>query len=353
VSAGRSHPARVDVVLKGLNGAKPLNFAKDGNILFAQAGSGTTGLLQRLNTAGRSKGKITTLAKLPGNPSDVAAGPGRSVWVLFGAAGGPEAGPPPPGIPANLLYRWIPDRKGGHLFKVADLGAWAKGHPDPGDLENNPTESNAYGLAPLRDGSVLVADAAANSVLRVWPNGKIRTVVHLPVQMVSTKHLPASMNLPPMMPAEAVPTSVAVGPDGYWYVGELKGFPFAPGSSKVWRIKPGTTNTVCNAASSSSSCRVYLGGFTSIIDISFAKHGGDLYVLSFAKDGVGAVENADPNGPPPPGQLLRVNRHKHVRELAPGKIVLPGGVAISPYTGRVFVTDMQLVPHQGRMLRIR
>ncbi|MEO6821698.1 MAG: hypothetical protein ABI468_04375, partial [Candidatus Nanopelagicales bacterium] len=92
--ASRAHPTKVDVLLHGLDGAKPLNFAKDGNILFAQAGPGTTGVLQRLNTAGRWKGKVTTLTKLPGNPSDVASGPDTSIWVLFGAAGGPEAGPP-------------------------------------------------------------------------------------------------------------------------------------------------------------------------------------------------------------------------------------------------------------------
>ena len=71
-----------------------------------------------------------------------------------------------------------------------------------------------------------------------------------------------------MIPAEAVPTSVAVGPDGYWYVGELKGFPFTPGTSRVWRIKPGTHNKVCNANAKGNTCRVYLDGFTSIIDLT-------------------------------------------------------------------------------------
>jgi hypothetical protein len=39
-------------------------------------------------------------------------------------------------------------------------------------------------------------------------------------------------------PAQAVPTSVVLGPDGAYYVGLLGGFPFAPGTSPVYRIDP-------------------------------------------------------------------------------------------------------------------
>ena len=39
-------------------------------------------------------------------------------------------------------------------------------------------------------------------------------------------------------------TSVTVGPDGYWYVGELRGFPATPGTSQIWRIKPGTVDAI-------------------------------------------------------------------------------------------------------------
>ena len=169
---------RVSVELTGLNGAKAVNLAKNGNVLTAQAGKHSPGVLQTYRTHKPRKGHLRTLAKLKAVPSDVAAGPGRSIWVLFGAASGPdEVTPPPPGTPSSVLYRWIPRPKGAKLVKVADLAAWAKKHPDPNDTEKNPADSNAYGLAPLADGSVLVTDAAANSLLQVRPNGKIRTVV--------------------------------------------------------------------------------------------------------------------------------------------------------------------------------
>ena len=39
---------------------------------------------------------------------------------------------------------------------------------------------------------------------------------------------------------------MTVGSDGYWYVGELRGFPATPGTSEIWRIKPGTVGAVCD-----------------------------------------------------------------------------------------------------------
>jgi hypothetical protein len=44
---------------------------------------------------------------------------------------------------------------------------------------------------------------------------------------------------PGTVPQQSVPTSVALGPDGAWYVGELSGFPFTPGTARIWRIVPG------------------------------------------------------------------------------------------------------------------
>ena len=85
-----------------------------------------------------------------------------------------------------------PHREGRRAVKVADLAKWAKKHPDPNDTEKNPADSNAYGLAPLADGSVLVTDAAANSLLQVKRTGKIKTVARLPLQPISTAHVPPS-----------------------------------------------------------------------------------------------------------------------------------------------------------------
>jgi hypothetical protein len=92
--------------------------------------------------------------------------------------------------------------------------------------------------------------------------------------------------LPDMMPAQAVATSVAVGPEGAYYVGELKGFPGPTGVSKVWRIEPGARHATCGA---SSQCSVVADGFTSIVDLSFGAD-GKMYVTEFDENSFLAVE---------------------------------------------------------------
>jgi hypothetical protein len=50
------------------------------------------------------------------------------------------------------------------------------------------------------------------------------------------------------VPAEAVPTAVAVGPDGAYYVSELTGFPFSKGAARIWRVAPGCVDALCDPA---------------------------------------------------------------------------------------------------------
>ncbi|MBM9475802.1 ScyD/ScyE family protein [Nakamurella flavida] len=336
------------VLADGLTGNKALGLSSDGSLLLGGAKADGTGVLQKVVRSGRSAGTVTTLADLPAQPTDVGSAGRKAVWVLFGASSSPEEGQPPSAVaPANRLYRWT--ERGG-LAEVADLGAFAAANPDPADLEGNPGESNAYGLQALSDGSVLVADAAANALRRVWADGRIVTVARFPVQVISTSHIP-DPTLPPELPAEAVPTTVTVGRDGAWYVGELKGFPFTPGTSKVWRIARGSQDVTCDAAAPSRACSVSQDGLTSIIDMTVDRR-GRLDVLELVKGGLAAAEGADPAAPPPPGTLVQIDRRGNRIELAAGKIVLPGGIVADPSGRGVYVTDGQLVPGGGRLLRI-
>jgi hypothetical protein len=86
---------------------------------------------------------------------------------------------------------------------------------------------------------------------------------------------------------QPVPTSIAIGPDGWYYVGELKGFPAPSGESRIWRVAPWASWAECGA---SDDCQlVFDGGFTSIIDLAF---GPDdlLYVVELAESGWFAAE---------------------------------------------------------------
>lgn len=337
--------ATVTPVVTGLTASKAVANGPRGTVLYGvQTADGAGALMAYLPFW---KAQPVQLASLPASPSDIALARSGDVWVLFGKAEGDEGGPAPsPGQVAAQQKLYLVSSTTGKSRLVADLGAYAAKHPDPTDLENDPTDSNPYGLAALRDGSVLVADAGANSVRRVWPNGHIQQVAHLPNAVLAT---PPGQGLPPKLPAEAVPTSVAVGPNGNWYVGQLNGFPFTPGAADVFRIKRGTHDATCSLTSRHGSCTVYKTGFTSIMDITFG-HRGAMYVLEFAKGGVGAVEG-DPSAPPPPAVLLRVMHHYRT-EVAAGKIFLPGGVIVDRWSHSLFVTDWQLAPGMGRLLQI-
>jgi hypothetical protein len=68
-----------------------------------------------------------------------------------------------------------------------------------------------------------VVDAAGNDLLLVSARGRVTAVAKFPNALVSTSHLPPFLGIPLdiSLPTEAVQTSGEVGPDGWWYVGEL------------------------------------------------------------------------------------------------------------------------------------
>jgi hypothetical protein len=102
---------------------------------------------------------------------------------------------------------------------------------EPGAIDSNPN-----GLL-VREGAQLVADAGGNDLLKVDHKVRISVVAVFPTQVVPAP--PGIPGLPPELEAQAVPTSVAKGPDGADYVGQLTGFPFPPGGASVFRVVPG------------------------------------------------------------------------------------------------------------------
>ena len=117
--------------------------------------------------------------------------------------------------------------------------------------------------------------------------------------------------------AESVPTAIAIGPDGAWYVSEL-GFPIK-GTSRIWRIEPGAKNATCDPANpNTGKCTTYATGFTSVIDLAFGPD-GTMYVLEIVKEGLLGVEIF---GDPPIGALWAVDGGTKT-ELAPGTLMAP------------------------------
>ncbi len=236
---------------------------------------------------------------------------------------------------------------------MLNFGAFAAANPDPYDTEGEPADSNPFDVIAAANGDAIVADAAANSVVRVTPTGQATILARLATEVVSTDLVPADQQppggLPPVIPAEAVPTTVRFGPGGALYIGELKGYPFRPGSSRVWRIPAGVTGAVCSAnpAIPGHNCRTAFSGLTSIASMAFDRLGA-LFVFEYAADGVGAFEEGLNTGNPPPAVLLRLWFGTRT-EVDPGAFRAPGTIQAGRL-GELFLTDE--VFGAGRLVRL-
>ena len=257
--------------------------APDGSILATDAGSG----VQEYR-----KGTFSPIAQLPGATDVAAIGRGNMFVITSGGFGGD-----------GRLYRVA----NGSVREIADLGEFeATVNPDGAEINPNP-----FDVAVLNGGQALVTDAGGNSLLIVDQRGNIDWVATLPPELVSTANVKSLLgcpgsgaeacDLPESIPAQAVATSLAIGPDGAFYVSELKGFPAPTGESRVWRIEPGARHARCG---SSSACSVALDGFTSIIDLTFGPD-GTLYVVELDENSWFALE--PPAGPPIGGSVNACN----------------------------------------------
>ncbi len=333
---GGGQGSSATVLLDGLSSPKGLD-SFFGQPIVAQGAFGPPGPVLSHSRSPWHQPKTIELSD-PIGLIDVAVAHDGSLWGLGSDA---QDGSP------RMLYR-----KGAfdHSFvPVADITAYQQGDPDPSDLEDDPTESNPYGLAVLSNGDALVADAANNDLLRITRSGQISTVARFDTEEISTDHL-GDPSLPPALPTEAVPTSIAVV--GRWaFVGELKGFPFRPGSSRVWKIDTRSNGAVCSAnpANATSGCSSAMTGFTAIQDLDINPWTGETYVYQLAAGGVGAFEEGFGTGNFPPAVLEKVSRSGARTELVPGQLSQPGGVDVGLF-GTVHVTDG--VFGNGRLLRI-
>jgi hypothetical protein len=239
----------------------------------------------------------------------------------------------------------------------ADLGAFeATVNPDAPEINPNPFDVQA-----LPDGSALVADAGGNDLLIVDKNGTIDWLVTLPNQLVPTANVktlfgcpagpPNICGLPPMIPAQPVTPSVAIGPDGAYYIGELKGFPAPTGKSRVWRIDPAARHVHCaNPPAVTPGCTVVADGFTSIIDVAFDRS-GTMYVTELDEASWFAVEvTHNPIG----GTVNACTLIAGSWDCAPleQNLSAPTGVA-SDATGRVYVNNHSLEPGAAEVLTIK
>lgn len=338
IAAHAAAQSSIEPVLTGLSNPRGVTVGPAGRVFVAEAGTGVAGT-----------GRISMWWR--GNASVVAAGLESVI-----SEEGPIAGPVGIGLTGlgQLYFTYgggfaedssmgTVQRATPKLRQIADIHAYDAAHPEP--TANPPSDSNPYALAALGNGALLVADAAANNLKYVTASGEIYVVARFP-----NKDVPAPFpGLPDPFPAQPVPTSIAVGPDGWWYVGELTGFPFTVGVSRVWKILPGSRDATCDpAAGPGAPCQLVANGFTAIVGLAFGAD-GSMYVSEMAKYGLFGVLVA--SGGDPTGALIKVAPNGTRSEIAAGQLILPGGVAVAN-DGAVFVVNGSVFPNEGELLRI-
>jgi hypothetical protein len=222
---------------------------------------------------------------------------------------------------------------------AVNLAAYAAAHPQPAwSLGTVPGEkaydSDPYDVVAYHGGWV-VADAAANSLLQVSPSGQIRLLARFPAV---SEVAPAGVfgPAPVTVKAQAVPTSIAVGPDGALYVGLLRGVPSDPGTAYIYRVVPG------------HHPRIWARGLTAVTAIAFDRQ-GRLLATEFSTGGLLSP-------PTTPGALVRISHHGHtVTTLPVTGLFQPTGVAVGSH-GIVYVSNYgsstATAAHPGQILKI-
>lgn len=253
-----------------------ISVAPNGDVLVADA---SVGILRVANDV------IEDTVGLEG-VTDVSPVGNAVMWATTGAGDDPQADT---GQGLSRIVRH-------NVTEVVNLFEFeAENNPDGED----PLDSNPFDVQALNGNAALVVDAGGNDLLRADKRGDVHVLAVFRDEVVSTANVkslagcpepgPFSFvcDLPDAIPAQAVPTSVAIGPDGYYYVGELKGFPAPTGESNIWRVSPHASWAECGV--SPDCVKVFDGGFTSIIDLAFDRH-GNLLVAELDESSWIAVE---------------------------------------------------------------
>lgn len=324
----------IEVVATGLDNPRGMTLGPDGAVYVAESGAGgtgpcfagpeggrvcygRTGAVTRVDDDGQERvlRRLSSIAGADGaraiGPSDVAFRGGR-MHVTVGL-----------GLELDLANTIPALDRMGQLIRahgwsntwhtVADLAEFEdRRNPTGDERDSNPN-------SVVRKGRTLVvADAGGNDVLRVRRDGSIRVLATLPNRRVDG------------MSMDEVPTSVAVGPDGAVYVGQLTGFPFPVGGARVYRID------------GDGDVDVFADDFTNIVDIGFDEH-DDLYVLEMFHHG---LLSGDPTG-----ALIRVDEEDtEDRDVVTDDLVTPGGFVIDE--DEAYVSNMSTFADRGELLKV-
>lgn len=372
----------VEVLAEGLNAPRGLLVAPDGSVWVAEAGAGgetcmetprgeacygPSGAVARI-ADGSVERVIEGIRSSAAGPevdglSDIALAEDGSLYLVTNLGFDPDvrAGMPPEFATAGWLLKAAED---GTIEPFADIAAFeTSANPEPTMLDSNP-----YSVAAT-EGGFVIADAGGNDLLMVDESGSVSLIaVFPPFEAMFPAEMLAAMGPPPEgeggppaeeapaesavpaegeapaegemvpLPVEWVPTSVVVGPDGAYYVGQLTGGPFPIGGASVLRVDAATGET-----------STYATGFTNIIDIAFGSD-GTLYVAEIVHDGLMGFFAA---GAAPIGALLSVppGGGEPTILINDESFMAPGGLAVGS-DGAIYASLNTLAPGAGSVVKI-
>jgi DNA-binding beta-propeller fold protein YncE len=332
----------VEVIAEGLDNPRGLNFGPEGALYVAEAGRGgagpcvggaegevcfgETGAITRI-----WRGEATRIAEGLPSLADPASGGGAlgphdisflgrgEAYYVVGLGNNPEVRE----VVGDAFGQLVKLPANGTGREVADLAQYEVDENPEGTEE---IDSNPYGVLAL-PGKQVVVDAGANALLQVDANGEISTLAVFPARPVDFPF--------PGFPMQAVPTTVALGPDGAYYVGQLTGFPFPEGGARIYRVEPGEDPN--------AEREIYADGFTNVVDIAFDDD-GNLYVVEIDADSI-IVD------PPFNGALIRVAPDGSRETILDQGLFAPAGVAVGR-DGALYVTNCGVCAGGGQVLRI-
>jgi len=296
--------------------------------VFAEAGEGTPEPTEPITMYGASGSVAAILAD--GSVTEVATGLPSFTFgtevvgpagidiengIAYVATGG--VGPATGTVPARAgrAAVWSIDLQSGEATVVADLETYEiENNPDPWHIDSDP-----YGLVIGEDGMIYVADAGGNDIVKVDPaTGETSVLAVIP-------GLPGQQPNPDRGDAaeiDAVPTGLALAPDGGLYVSLLSGGPFFPQTAALMHVAmDGTVTTVAT-------------GLTMLGDVTVAPD-GSIYVVTMSENFI------DPAGPAP-GAIVKINEDGSNTPVITG-IPFPNGIAFDG-EGNAYITAMVSLP---------